>query len=64
MYRERDRRGLYPLQKSVSGASLAAAEWMEWTAKREDIRISHIFNGKTLFWSVIPFLLELCLLLP
>ena len=46
VWRERDSRGLFMMRKSVTDASLAATEWMEFIAKREGISIQHMFNGK------------------
>lgn len=30
----------------MTDASVAATEWMEYLAKENNIRISHMFNGK------------------
>jgi hypothetical protein len=46
IWRERDSSGGFFLRKSVSDASLAGAEWMEYRAAELGVTIQHMFNGE------------------
>ena len=57
MWRERDSKGGFLLNKSVGDAYLTATEWMEFMASTMGIKIQHMFNGK----KFLLYILHVCL---